>query len=204
MTKRFTFSFTRAIALPMMAASIGCMGLGMAAPVLAQVGGQAASVPAAKPAVSLSSEARIERTETDANGKERLVLKKPSEVIIVPGDRVVFTLSYHNVGAEPAASFRATNPMPGAIQFLTAGEDWAELSVDGGKSWGTLESLTVTSATETAAVIDPATGKILQPASSVNIVRAAEARDVTHVRWVFTDPISAGAKGSVSYRGLVK
>ena len=91
--------------------------------------------------VVLTSEAMVERSETDAAGKEKLVLKKPSDVIVVPGDRIIFTLRYVNNGAEPASGFRATNPMPAPVQFVSVAEDWAEVSVDGGKSWSATQTI---------------------------------------------------------------
>ncbi|HEX4873700.1 MAG: hypothetical protein ACK4SJ_10330 [Sphingorhabdus sp.] len=149
---------------------------------------QAAAAPAASSTVVLSSEAMIERTETGADGKERLVLKQPKDVIVVPGDRVIFTLRYVNKGAESAAGFRATNPMPGPVQFVSVAEDWAEVSVDGGANWGKLADLKISAKT----------------ADGVTSQRAAGPEDVTHVRWVFANAIPPGAEGSVSYRGIVK
>jgi uncharacterized repeat protein (TIGR01451 family) len=139
--------------------------------------------------VALASEAMIERTEIDAAGRERTVLKSPKEVIIVPGDRVVFTLKYTNKGALPATGFRATNPMPGPVQFVAANEEWAEVSVDGGKTWGKLSDLKVQ-----AKAADGTT----------DVTRAAGAQDVTHVRWVFANAIAPGSQGSISYRGVIK
>ncbi|MBK9002866.1 MAG: hypothetical protein IPM67_05565 [Sphingomonadales bacterium] len=149
----------------------------------------AAPMIAVTSSVVLSSEAMVERVETGADGQERVVLKQPKDVIVVPGDRVIFTLRYMNKGSEAASGFRATNPMPGPVQFVSAEEDWAEVSVDGGVSWGKLTELKVA-----VKGIDGA------PAT----VRAAAAEDVTHVRWVFTAPIAPGAQGTVSYRGLIK
>lgn len=149
---------------------------------------QAATAPVTSSTVVLSSEAMIERMETGADGKERLVLKQPKDVIVVPGDRVIFTLRYVNKGAEPASGFRATNPMPGPIQFVSVAEDWAEVSVDGGVSWGKLADLKISTKT----------------ADGVSGQRAANPEDVTHVRWVFGDAIPPGGEGSVSYRGIVK
>jgi uncharacterized repeat protein (TIGR01451 family) len=148
-----------------------------------------------KPAVSLASEVFVERKIVDATGKETISLKKPGEVVIVPGDRVIFKTAYKNNGTEAATGFRATNPMPAPIQFVSAREDWAEVSVDGGVSWGKLAALMVTPKAE--AVADGA-------ASAVPAARAATEADVTHVRWVFNDPIPAGAAGEVSYIGFVK
>lgn len=158
----------------------------------------------AKSPVLLKNNAQIERTEIDASGQERVVLKDPSAVIIVPGDRVVFTLHYENISNEAASDFRAVNPMPAAIQFLSSSEDWAELSVDGGKTWGKLDSLTVTETVSKPAVIDPKNGQETAAAVSETITRTAQTSDVTHVRWAFAKPIAPGAKGQLSYRGVVK
>ncbi len=198
MKRYFTMKTAYAAAL-MLAAASGSM-IAMAG----QAQAQTAPTAKAKAAVTLSSKAMIERVETDANGAQKTVLKTPSDVIVVPGDKVIFTLSYVNQSAEPAASFRATNPMPGPIQFLSAAEEWAVVSVDGGKIWGKLAALTVVERTEEAALTDPETGEITQDAVSTEEQRAARAEDVTHVRWAFADDIAPGASGSVSYRGLVK
>jgi uncharacterized repeat protein (TIGR01451 family) len=139
--------------------------------------------------VVLTSAAMIERVEIGADGKEVSTLKTPSDVIITPGDRVVFTLSYQNNGPLPATAFRATNPMPGPIQFVSVLEEWADISVDGGKNWGKLAQMTV-AAKSADGVSD--------------VTRPATAEDVTHVRWVFPQAIAPGAKGTLSYRGVVK
>ncbi len=140
-------------------------------------------------AVVIASEAQIERSVTAADGKERTKLHNPKDVIVVPGDRVIFTLKYSNKGTTPAAGFRATNPMPAPVQFLSTAEDWAEVSVDGGSHWGKLSDLQV-------------------PVKSVDggrdSLRAATAEDVTHVRWVFSKAIAPGTSGTVSYRGMIK
>jgi uncharacterized repeat protein (TIGR01451 family) len=132
---------------------------------------------------------KIERTELDAAGKEKTVLRDPKDVVIVPGDRVLFTLSVSNSGSEPASGFRAVNPIPGAVTFIAVAEDWAEVSVDNGINWGKLSAMSVkTKAADTG----------------IETARAAAAEDVTHVRWVFAEAIAPGAKNSVSYRGVVK
>jgi uncharacterized repeat protein (TIGR01451 family) len=139
--------------------------------------------------VLLTSDALIERVEVGADGKEQSALKKPSDVIVTPGDRVVFTLKYKNQSGLPATGFRATNPMPGPVQFISAVEEWAEVSVDGGKIWGKLVDLQV-QAKAADGVADT--------------IRAAAIEDVTHVRWVFPYAIPPGGEGTLSYRGVVK
>ena len=142
-----------------------------------------------KSPVNLSSEVKIERTQLDASGKETATLHEPKDVVVVPGDRVVFTLNVVNSGAAAASGFRATNPIPAAVAFVAVTEDWAEVSVDGGTSWGKLTAMTV---------------KEKSAETGLETTRAATAADVTHVRWIFSNAIAAGAKTAVSYRGVVK
>jgi uncharacterized repeat protein (TIGR01451 family) len=169
------------------AASLGvaiASGAGVAA---VEARGQTATT--SKSPVNLTSDVRIERVERDAAGKDNMVLRDPKDVIVVPGDRVVFTLNVTNTGAEPASGFRATNPIPGPVTFVSVDEDWAEVSVDGGTNWGKLSAMTV---------------KVKAADTGAETERAASAEDVTHVRWVFASAIAPGAKTSVSYRGVVK
>ena len=153
---------------------------------------QTATTPApaaASSPVTLTSDVKIERTEVDAAGKEKVSLYAPKSVVVVPGDKVVFTLEVTNTGTQPAAGFRATNPMPAPVQFVSVTEDWAEVSVDGGTTWGKLAALKVKTA--------PTDG-------TTAIERAADLADVTHVRWVFADAIAPGAKRTITYRGVIK
>jgi len=139
--------------------------------------------------VKLNSEVRIERTETDAAGVEKQVLYTPKDVAVVPGDTVLFTLLVNNTGTEPAAGFRATNPMPTSVGFVSVSEEWADLSVDSGVNWGKLPELKV---------------KSKDPVTAAEVERPATPEDVTHVRWVFPDVIAPGVQRTVSYRGVVK
>lgn len=147
-----------------------------------------AQAQAAASPVTLTSDVKIERVEVDAAGKEKATLHTPKDVVIVPGDRVLFTLEVTNTGTQPASGFRATNPMPAAVQFVSVAEDWADVSVDGGTNWGKLPALKVKT----------------KDGAGADIERAAGVEDVTHVRWVFADAIAPGAKRTISYRGVVK
>jgi hypothetical protein len=153
---------------------------------------QTATSPAAlsqKMGVKLTSEVKVERVSIDDRGREIVSLKTPKEAVVVPGDRLIISLHYINQSNEPAKDFRATNPIPGPVQFIAAKEDWAEVSVDNGVSWGALSTLSViVPATETA----PATR------------RPAAPQDVTHVRWNFKTPLAPGEKGTFSFRGSIK
>jgi len=133
--------------------------------------------------VALDNDVFVERVTTDAGGKERILLEEPK--IVVPGDRLVFVLNYRNASAQPADKFVITNPMPAAVRFAGAGSASPPLvSIDGGKVWGLLETLSV-----------------IQPDGTR---RAAQPADVTHIRWAFQKPIPAGATGKLMFRGVVK
>jgi hypothetical protein len=147
------------------------------------------AAPVAKSAVKLTSDIMVERVALNDKGEEVVTLKTPKQAVVVPGDKLIVSLHYVNESGEPAKEFRATNPISPAVQFIAVKEDWAEVSVDNGASWGPLSALTVVVPASEAA-----------PAST----RPAEAKDVTHVRWTFKTPLAPGQKGTVSFRGSIK
>ena len=133
-------------------------------------------------AVSLDSDVMVERTTTDANGRNQIALEEPR--VVVPGDRLVFVLRYRNNGAQPATDFVVTNPLPAAVAYQGTNDTSARVSVDGGRSWGTLSDLVIGN-------LDGTT-------------RPARPEDVTHVRWTIAQPIPAGQAGRLMYRGVVR
>jgi len=132
-------------------------------------------------AVALDSSVFVERMVAEG-GKSRAVLEEPK--IVTPGDRLVFVLQYRNTGAQPAKDFVVTNPMPGPVAYQGTNDAFAQVSVDGGRSFGALATLKVKEADGT--------------------FRAARPEDVTHVRWALREPIAAGAQGKLSFRGIVR
>lgn len=132
--------------------------------------------------VVLSSTVFVEKTVSEPNGRSKTVLEAPK--VVVPGDRLVFVLSYHNVGPRPAADFTVTNPLPGAVSYQGSADDAAQVSVDGGRNWGTLAALRIK--------------------ESDGSTRGARMEDVTHVRWPMKRAIAPGAKGKLSFRGIVR
>lgn len=100
---------------------------------------------------------------------------------VVPGNHLLFTTTYHNTTAKPVEHFVVTNPVPAAVALEEAPA--AEVSVDGGKSFGPLASL-----------------KVATPGGAL---RAAEPADVTHVRFV-VPAIAPGATGTLEYHAVVR
>ena len=135
---------------------------------------------AAPATVSLDSTIKLDKVTTE-NGQARHELVAPQKV--VPGNHLLFMTSYRNTGDKPVDNFVVTNPVPSAVALESAGADNFQVSVDGGKTWGKLAQLSVS----------PVGGS----------VRAAQAGDVTHVRWVIP-MIAPGASGTLQYHAVVR
>lgn len=132
--------------------------------------------------VELTSSVFVERQVVNADGRKAVVLEKPN--MVTPGDSLVFIVKYRNAGSTAANNIVVTNPMPNAVAFNGTSDGTELVSVDGGKSWGTLPSLSVT-------------GPDGKP-------RAARMADVTHVKWNVNQVLTAGAEGKLVFRGIVK
>lgn len=135
---------------------------------------------AAPGAVSLESSIKLDKVVTE-NGQTHHEYVAPQKV--VPGNHLLFVTSYRNTGDKPVDHFVVTNPVPSPVALESAGADNFDVSVDGGKTWGKLSQLSVT-----------------KPGASA---RAAEAADVTHVRWVIP-VIAPGAAGTLEYHAVVR
>ncbi len=132
--------------------------------------------------VSLSSDVFVERTVEKPDGKTAVMLEEPKTVI--PGDNLVFVVKYKNVGSTPATDFSVTNPLPKAVAFNGTSDGTEIVSVDGGKKWGSLATLTYT--------------------RENGEVRPALMSDVTHIKWKFNRALSVGSEGKLVFRGTVK
>ncbi|HST37347.1 MAG TPA: hypothetical protein VLK25_12050 [Allosphingosinicella sp.] len=132
--------------------------------------------------VALTSEIFVERTTTDAGGRQSVSLEAPG--VVTPGDPLVFVLHYRNNAVSLAMDFVVTNPIPESVSYVNAESAGSVLSVDGGRTWGELSSLRVANADGTS--------------------RPAAAADVTHIRWRIAQAIPAGGQGELRFRGVVK
>ena len=106
--------------------------------------------------------------------------------MVVPGNEVFYVITYENTGDKPAENVVVTNPVPAELEYVSVlGPAPAnQVSVDGGKHYDALGSLTVTSAD----------GK----------PRPATAADVTHVRWALNGALKPGSSGTVSFKARLK
>jgi len=152
------------------------MAMAAAISLAAPLSAQGASAP-----VSLTGDVKAEKVIVGADGKERIELVEPTAII--PGDKLVFGTDYASKGAETVNNFVVTNPLPAAVRLAPEADPALSVSVDGGKTFGALAALTIT--------------------SSDGTTRPATHADVTHVRWVLAS-IAPGESGRLTYPAIIR
>jgi len=125
----------------------------------------------AQPTVAMDSAVYVERAQP---GNLRSL--EPASRLS-RGDRVVTVVTWYRMGGD--GGFTITNPLPRAIAYQASARDDQEVSVDGGRSWGTLGYLRVGS-------------------------RLATPEDVTHMRWRVQPGIAAQGRGQIAFSGIVR
>jgi len=130
--------------------------------------------------IELKGDVQLDKVVVE-NGREKHVMVEPK--VVVPGDKLVFATAYRNTGATAVSNFVVTNPIPAGVALAQGDAPMADVSVDGGKTWGKLANLTVT-------------GKD-------GVKRAAQSSDVTHIRWTLAI-VAPGASGTLTYRAVVR
>lgn len=153
----------------------GALALCLAVPAAAQT---AASPPSQ---VSLESDIKLVKESIGQDGSRRIELVEPSTII--PGDRLLFGISYSNNGAEAVSDFELVNPLPKAVKLTHDADGDLIVSVDGGNHWGRLADLGIT-----------------QPDGTD---RPAQPSDVTHIRWTLA-VVQPGESGRLEYSAIVR
>jgi len=155
-----------------------------ALPLLVLVAFSAAA--AAESVIELEARVQQEREVVDETGMTRRILVDAGRV--VPGETVLYTTVYRNVGQVRADHLVINNPIPEHTVFVagSASEERAivEYSVDGGFSFDLPTNL----------VVAEADGR----------VRPAVPTDYTNVRWTLQDALAPGETGQVGYRVQLK
>ena len=129
--------------------------------------------------VQLASDVFVERFQPAPGGRMARVLERADR--LRPGDRVVFVLNWR---AHRGQDFTVTNPLPRAVSFQGTAAGDEDVSVDGGRTWGLLDQLTVR-----------------EPDGRL---RHAVPEDVTHLRWRVPGAMAALGSGRMTYRGVVR
>lgn len=128
--------------------------------------------------------------EVDEAGRKVRKLVEPGKM--VPGDEVVYTISYVNKGGRPAERVAIVNPIPQHTRFRAGSVEGASAeiaySADGGKTYAAPEKLTVAA----------------RDTKGLPVARPAVAADITHIRWTLKEPLVPGANGHVRFRAVIE
>ncbi len=126
------------------------------------------------------------QTTSDTAGQSKTELI-PVETAL-PGDEVVYTVTFKNIGEEPADNIRITNPIPEQMRYVagTAFGPGTEIvySIDGGSSYA-----------EPAALIVK---------TDAGVERPAQVDDYTHIRWALNTPLEVGEQSFARFRAVVR
>lgn len=134
--------------------------------------------------ISLESKAEIEQEVVNEKGEK--TLKRVEANKVVPGTEVIWTVTAANTCQRPSENVTINNPVPKHMALVPnsvtgAGAD-ITYSLDG-KAFATPDQLTVT---ENGAA------------------RKARADEYRHIRWVFKNPLAAGARATASFRAVLE
>lgn len=132
--------------------------------------------------VRTSASIFVERAKP-ANAGARTIRLEPARQV-TSGERLIYVVEYRNTGKRPVQGFTVTNPLPRTVR-LDETMDGSELvSIDGGRSWGTLSEMRVT--------------------LGEGSWRPANPDDVTHLRWRVGDRLMQGETRRVTFRAIVR
>lgn len=133
--------------------------------------------------VQTVAEKEVRTVNADGDVKTTM---QPAEAV-VPGDEVVYTVTFANEGDEPATNIVVTDPVPAQMRYVEnsafgPGTD-ITFSVDGGKTFAPRDDLAVTDARGNA--------------------RPARASDLTHIRWGFRQVLAPGERGYARFKAVL-
>lgn len=130
-------------------------------------------------AVSLQSSVFIERLGHTGDGRVERRIEPANK--LRKGDRVVLVVAWR--GESSAKSFSVTSAIPRTITYESVSDEAALVSVDGGKSFGTLGTLKIADRDGT---------------------RFASPQDVTHLRWRVSPSAARRGEGRMTYSAIVR
>jgi len=139
-------------------------------------------------AMALSASQTVEREVIIKNADGSQTVKREKADMVTPGDKVIYSLNYHNNEDKLAENIVLVMPIPAEVKFLEGSAEATQArtaySADGGKTFTGRAELIVTRA-------DGSTS-------------TAKAEDITHIRWIVGEGIAPGASGTLSFAGRLK
>ena len=122
----------------------------------------------------------------DKEGNVTYEYVKPE--LALPGDVILYVISFENIGTDVAKDIVINNPMPNNSKYRmdsAVGKNTTiSFSIDNGKTFGNPAQLVVTDASGNEWKAKP--------------------ENYTHVRWLYNKSLEPGGKGEVSFKTEIK
>ena len=129
----------------------------------------------------------VQKEEVTVNDAGKAETQLVAAEIVVPGDRVVYTITFQNISEDAAENVVITNPIADSLTYVDGSAfgpgTEIQFSIDGGQSFAARDALTV---------------------DENGDVRPAEAKDFTHIRWVMKQDLAVGAQGMARFAAVLK
>ncbi len=142
----------------------------------------------ASPVSALTASQTIQKEVVEVAEDGTETVSYTSAELVVPGERIVYTVNFENNRDEAETNLVLTMPVPQEVNYLEGSASDAAgvltFSMDGGNSFTDRSSLTVVSADGEATIAEP--------------------EDITHIRWVVAGPVNPGETGAISFKGILK
>jgi len=133
-------------------------------------------------------QAVAEQEKAVINDKGEKMLTRIPVTTVVPGDEVIYTFNYTNVGQAPADNVVITDPVPEHMMYTEGSASGADtvirFSVDNGMTYDLPEKLTIVGADGNT--------------------RPAKGSDYTHIQCRRQKSLAPGETGSVSFRARLE
>ena len=135
--------------------------------------------------VSFANIAQKQVITVDSNGNEAVELTDVG--VMVPGDTVIYTSTFTNIGGQTVSNIVVNNPIPTNTKYVIFSAQGANtlvsFSIDGGATYAAPADLTVTEAS--------------------GVSRAAKPEEYTDIRWVYEADLAATESSSVNFKVVI-
>ena len=143
------------------------------------------STPAQAAGLKATQSVELATVSLSADGSETVTFAPATDV--EPGEQVRYRLAYTNDGAEAADRVSLVMPVPAEVTYLegsiAGNAAQVTFSGDNGESFAPREAVRITDG-ETE--------------------RVAASADITHIKWVFAEPIAPAESGAISFMAVLK
>lgn len=129
----------------------------------------------------------VQKQEVTVNDSGEAETRLVAADTVVPGESVVYTITFQNISDEPAANVVITNPISEDLTYVDGSAfgpgTVIQFSTDGGQNFAAADEMTV---------------------FDDGVSRPAGPDDFTHIRWVMQNELAVGAQGTARFTAVLK